>query len=635
MVLSRAGGHAALGTVAVVSSASTASSSSLVVASHRRNRSSSTQPPSAASSISRTFASLSSAAASSSTSTLAGDRQTRPQLQRASTQHDRSFSSTNVRQASVKDPYATLGVKKDASARDIKGAYYDLAKKYHPDTNKDAGSKERFVEIQAAYDILSDPKKKQAFDQYGTTDGQPGFDPFGGGGGGGGGFGGFGGFGGGPGGGFGSFGGGGAGGASASDIFEGLFGSAFGGGAGGAGRRQGGAGFAGETRGEDLEVGVTISFEEACRGASRSVVTTPVERCSPCSGQGLKPGARKSTCGMCGGSGTRTFVIQGGFQMASTCPNCGGSGETVDAKDQCTSCDGVGRVRGKRTVDVKIPAGVDDGAKVRVDAAGDVPLQGSGRPGALYVRISVRPSKIWRRQGANLYFPAALPVHTAILGGRVRVPTLNGDVELRVPAGTQAGEEMLLRGRGVPNLLRRGDKGDLLVQFEVQVPRNLTKRQRELLQAYADDVEGRVPKAPQEAPRTASDAPAAPEQPPRTASDASAAPEQPLDDKSQTAGLRRYRAFADAGQEAARADEQAASTKSALARGSEAGTHRAAQSPHSSPQVRPAESASGSGASHGPHVRIRSERKTEEQRDDAESSQSGPLRRAWRWFTKG
>ncbi|CEH17747.1 related to mdj1-heat shock protein [Ceraceosorus bombacis] len=324
---------------------------------------------------------------------------------------------------------------------------------------------------------------------------------------------------------------------------------------------------------------------------------------------------------MCGGSGTRTFVIQGGFQMASTCPNCGGSGETVDAKDQCTSCDGVGRVRGKRTVDVKIPAGVDDGAKVRVDAAGDVPLQGAGRPGALYVRISVRPSKIWRRQGANLYFPAALPVHTAILGGRVRVPTLNGDVELRVPAGTQAGEEMLLRGRGVPNLLRRGDKGDLLVQFEVQVPRNLTKRQRELLQAYADDVEGRVPKAPQE--------------PPRTASDASAAREQPLDDKSQTAGLRRYRAFADAGQEAARADEQAASTKSSLARGSEGGTHRAAQSPHSSPQARPAESASGIGASHGPHVRNRSERKTEEQHDDTDSSQGGPLRRAWRWFTKG
>lgn len=204
---------------------------------------------------------------------------------------------------------------------------------------------------------------------------------------------------------------------------------------------------------------------------SRTVATTPVERCQPCSGGGLKAGAQKSTCGVCGGSGTRTFVIQGGFQMASTCPACGGSGTAVRKEDQCPSCEGVGRVRGRRNVEVKIPAGVDDGAQVRVDAAGDVPLQGAGKPGALYVRISVKPSKIWRRQGSNLYFPAALPVHTAMLGGRVRVPTLDGDVELRVPAGTQVGDEMLLRGRGVPNVMRKGDKGDLLVQFDVQIPR--------------------------------------------------------------------------------------------------------------------------------------------------------------------
>lgn len=314
--------------------------------------------------------------------------------------------------------------------------------------------------------MLSDSKKKAAFDQYGTTDGSPGFDPFGGAGGPGG-FGGFGGFG----GGFGGFGGGGAsaGGPSASDIFEGLFGSAFGG-SGGRGRSQT-QGFAGETRGEDLEVNVSISFEEACRGASRSIVTNPVERCQPCSGGGLKPGARKSSCAACGGTGARTFVIQGGYQMNTTCPACGGSGLSVKQEDQCTSCEGVGRVRGRRTVQVNIPAGVDDGAKVRVDGAGDVPLQGAGRPGALYVRVNVQPSKTWRRQGANLYFPAALPVHTAILGGRVRVPTLDGDVELRVPAGTQVGDEMLLRGRGVPNLARRSEKGDLLVQFEVQIPR--------------------------------------------------------------------------------------------------------------------------------------------------------------------
>lgn len=376
-------------------------------------------------------------------------------------QSKRLFSSSaRVSASSVKDPYATLGVKRDASNKDIKSAYYGLAKKFHPDTSKEKGAKERFVEIQSAYDILSDEKKKAAFDQYGTTDGSPGFDPFGGAGGGSpfGGFGGGGGF-----GGFQSFGGGG----NAQDIFEGLFG-AFGGG----GRTRGGqAGFAGEARGEDLDTSVTISFEEACRGTTRSVTIAPVERCSTCTGNGMKHGAKKRTCGVCNGTGTRTFVIQNGFQMASTCPACGGAGQSVAQGDECGTCEGVGRVRSRKTVEVKIPPGVDDGAKIRMDGAGDVPLQGSGPPGSLYVRIGVRPSKTWRRQGTNLYYPATVPFHTAILGGKVRVPTLDGDVDVRVPAGTQVGDEMLLRGRGVTSLLRRGDKGDLLVQFEVTIPR--------------------------------------------------------------------------------------------------------------------------------------------------------------------
>lgn len=185
----------------------------------------------------------------------------------------------------------------------------------------------------------------------------------------------------------------------------------------------------------------------------------------------MKKGAKKSTCGVCNGTGTRTFVIQSGFQMASTCPACGGAGTTVAPRDSCGDCDGLGRVKGRKTVDLKIPAGVDDGFKLRLDGAGDVPLSGSGSPGALYVRISVGPSRIWRRQGTNLYYPASIPFHTAVLGGKVRVPTLDGEVEIRVPSGTQVGEEMLLRGRGVPHLNRRGEKGDLMVQFQVNMPR--------------------------------------------------------------------------------------------------------------------------------------------------------------------
>lgn len=397
----------------------------------------------------------------------------------------RAFSSSSAHSASAKDPYSVLGVKKDANVKDIKKAYYGLAKKYHPDTNKEKGSKERFVEIQNAYDLLSDEKKRAAYDQYGTTDGQPGFDPFGGGGSspfGAGGFGGFQDF-----GGFSNAG-------NAGSIFESLFG-AFGGG-GRPGQRGGpgfgGAGFAGEARGEDLETTINLTFEEACKGTKRKVVINPIERCGTCTGSGLKPGAKKSTCGTCNGTGTRTFVIQSGFQMATTCPSCGGAGSTVAPGDNCNTCDGIGRVRGRKEVEIDLPAGVDDGFRIRKDGFGDVPLSGAGTPGSLYVRINVAPSRIWRRQGSTLFFPATIPFHTAVLGGKVRVPTLDGPVEVRVPAGTQVGEEMILPGRGVPSPTRRGQKGDLMVQFEVSMPRSLTKRQREILQQYADEVEGRA-----------------------------------------------------------------------------------------------------------------------------------------------
>ena len=360
----------------------------------------------------------------------------------------RGFHSSAAHCAAQKDPYATLGVKRDASAKDIKNAYYQLAKKYHPDTSKEPGAKERFVELQSAYDILSDEQKRASYDQFGSADGPGGFDPFGGAAGAS------------P---FGGFSPG-----SAESIFESLFGGAFG------GARGARAGFTAETRGEDIDASVNISFEEACKGTSRTVTIHPIENCGTCSGSGLKANAKRSTCHVCRGTGTRTFVIQGGFQMASTCPACNGTGSSIASGDECTSCSGAGRVKSSRTISVNIPAGVDDGYRIRQDGAGDVPLMGTGPAGSLFVRINVAPSRIWRRQGTNLFYPATIPFYTAVLGGRVRVPTLDGEVDVRVPAGTQVGDEMVLRGRGVPRLGSRKNydvNGDLMVQFDITIPR--------------------------------------------------------------------------------------------------------------------------------------------------------------------
>lgn len=387
----------------------------------------------------------------------------------------RFFSASSAAHATAqKNPYETLGVKRDASQKDIKMAYYQLAKKYHPDTNKGEQAKERFVEIQAAYDLLSDEKRRAAFDQFGTTDENAGFNPFGAGAAGGSPFG---------------FGGGFDG--SAESIFESLFGGAFGG-------RGARGGFGGPIRGEDLETSVNISFEEAAKGTVRNVTINPIEACGTCSGSGLKGGAQRSTCKMCHGTGTRTFVIQGGFQMASTCPACSGTGSTIAPSDECGSCHGAGRIKARRTIALNIPAGVDDGIRIRQDGAGDAPLTGDGLRGSLFVRVNVAPSRIWRRQGSNLYYPAQIPFYTAILGGRLRVPTLDGDVDVRVPPGTQVGEEMVLRGRGIPRLGSRKNYetlGDLIVQFDVTIPRSLTKRQRELLQQFVEEYEAPKGKA--------------------------------------------------------------------------------------------------------------------------------------------
>nr|GAT49714.1 predicted protein [Mycena chlorophos] len=367
-----------------------------------------------------------------------------------------------------KNPYDVLGVAQDASAAQIKKAYFALARKHHPDTSTDKGAQEKFVEIQAAYDILKDEEKRKAYDQFGPTSQEPGFDPNAFSGFAGGNFSGFQNFG-------GSFGRG-----DAADLFSQLFQ-----GLGGNTR----SGFQ-TSRGSDLEASVRISFLEACKGTSRKINITPVVDCAPCSGNGLKPGAKRSTCTTCKGSGTRTFVIDSGFQMASTCNTCGGSGSTVPPSSECSHCGGVGKVRSKSTVQVEIMPGVEDGVTLRIPRRGDAPISGKGKPGDLLVRIHVTASKDFTRQGTNLYHKTRIPMHTALLGGKVRVPTLDGDVDVRLPGGTQQDEEMVLKGRGVPSP-HGGGVGDLFVSFSVQLPRSLTARQRELIQQYADDVEGR------------------------------------------------------------------------------------------------------------------------------------------------
>ncbi|KAJ2725979.1 mdj1 protein precursor [Coemansia sp. Benny D115] len=361
------------------------------------------------------------------------------------------------------DFYDTLGVKRDASQSEIKKAYYQLAKKYHPDANKAADAKDKFIKIQEAYDTLSDENKRRSYDQFGTAD------PSGGMGGGPEGFGGFG---------------------NMEDILSQMFGGAFGGAQGrraGPGRGSGGGGFM--SVGEDIEAVATISFMEAVNGVRKNVVVTPVVRCEPCDGSGAKKGAKRNTCPTCRGTGQATFTM-GGFHVQQSCPQCNGEGSTVSAKDQCSSCGGKGRVRERRTETVDIPAGCDSGMSIRVSGMGDAPLEGNGPRGDLFVRIRVMPSSIFRRKGADVYTTADVPFTTAILGGSVRVPTVDGDVEVRVKPGTQPGDELRLRSKGIPKV-NTSSRGDQYLTMRVNLPKKLTDRQKEIIEEFAAITEGR------------------------------------------------------------------------------------------------------------------------------------------------
>jgi molecular chaperone DnaJ len=361
-----------------------------------------------------------------------------------------------------KDYYAVLGVPKNADATAIKKAYRKLAQRYHPDANPgDASAEERFKEVSAAYDVLSDAEKRASYDRVREM-GAAGF-----------GVGGPGGPGGYPGGGF-----GGPGGAQVMDL-EDLLSGVF----GGASRARTGRPRA--TRGADLETEVRLSFDDAMAGVTLPVTLSGPAPCQTCKGSGAAPGTQPVVCPECGGAGQLT-VNQGFFQMAQTCPHCHGSGRVVETP--CPTCHGSGVERRTRTIQVKIPAGVKDGARIKVAGKGE-PGGPGGTAGDLYVRVRVDQHTTFGRSGDDLTLTLPVTYPEAALGAHVQVPTLNGPVTLKVPAGTPSGKTFRVRGKGAPRK-GGGHHGDLLVTVQVDVPEKLSRDEKRLLEELRDAGDG-------------------------------------------------------------------------------------------------------------------------------------------------
>lgn len=360
-----------------------------------------------------------------------------------------------------RDYYEVLGVDKNASAADIKKAYKKMARKYHPDLNRDdpKTAEEKFKEVNEAYDVLKDPQKKAQYDQFGHDAFANGM--------GGGGAGGF--------GGFGGFGQGGFGGEGFGDIFDMFFG-----GGGGRGRRQNGP-----ERGADLRYDLEISFEEAAFGKEAELEIPRTEECDTCHGSGAAAGSSPETCPDCHGSGMQQVVQNtpfGRMAQQTTCRHCHGTGKIV--KNPCSDCHGTGRKKVRRKVKVKIPKGVDQGSRVRVTGGGEAGIRG-GERGDLYVYIFVRPHKIFQREGSDVIVEVPISFVQAALGDKIQVPTLDGPVEVKVPAGIQSGKVLRLKGKGVPHL-RDSARGDEHVIIKVLTPQNLNQRQKELLKEFGE-----------------------------------------------------------------------------------------------------------------------------------------------------
>ena len=339
----------------------------------------------------------------------------------------------------MSDPYEILGVSRDASSEEIKQVYRRLARQHHPDTSDDPGAEERFKDITRAYEVLSDPQKRQHYDMFGDDRGGAG--------------------------GFGGFG----------DISD-LFSSFFGGGVSGGGR--------GPDRGADVVAEVEVTLEDALLGVEREVDVRTLSECPDCDGTGAAPGTFPTRCSACGGSGEIRQLrrtVFGNVMTAATCGQCHGSGEEISTP--CPRCRGAGRIEMTESLTLSIPPGVDDGAQLRVTGRGEAGVRG-GRSGDLYVLIRVTPHETFRRAGDDLGCEVALPMTTAALGGEIYIPTLEGPEVMEIRPGTQSGAVLTLRGKGMPRLRGRG-RGDLIALLRVETPVGLDAEQEEVLRSFA------------------------------------------------------------------------------------------------------------------------------------------------------
>ncbi|MCL4233871.1 MAG: molecular chaperone DnaJ [Deltaproteobacteria bacterium] len=354
----------------------------------------------------------------------------------------------------TRDYYEILGVSRDASAAQIKKAYRELAVKYHPDRNQgDAEAETRFKEASEAYQVLSDDEKRRTYDRFGHDGlrgtGYQGFHDF-------------------------------------NDIFSSMgsiFEDIFGGMGGGFRSRRDGPG-----RGDDLRFDLEIPFEEAAFGAEKRLDVQKSASCMHCHGSGAAPGSSPVACPLCHGQG-QVRRSQGFFSISTTCPNCGGFGRII--KEPCAECQGKGRVLEKTQVSVRIPAGVEDGMRLRVSGKGEDGTRG-GPPGDLYVFIHVKAHEFFKRHEDAVVIEIPVAVHEAAIGTQIQVPTLDGDVALAIPAGTQHDDILKIRGKGIPHLRGYG-RGDQLCIIKVRVPKKLTKRQRELLEEFGKIESGKKP----------------------------------------------------------------------------------------------------------------------------------------------
>ena len=356
-----------------------------------------------------------------------------------------------------RDYYEVLGVQRTANEQDLKSAFRKSAMQFHPDRNPgDKAAEVKFKELNEAYEVLKDQQKRAAYDQFGHA-------AFEGGRGGQGGPGGFG-----P-----DFA------SSMSDIFDDLFGEFMGGRRGPGGGRGQGRGI-GRERGADLRSQLEVSLVEAYTGKQAQIRVPTSVACEKCTGTGAKPGTKPSTCPTCAGQG-KVRASQGFFTIERVCPSCHGRGEFIE--DACTGCDGAGRVNKERTLQVSIPPGVEDGTRIRLAGEGEAGVRG-GPTGDLYIFLAIKPHEFFQRDGADIFCRVPISMTTAALGGTIEVPTLDGArVKMPVPTGTESGKQFRLKGKGMP-VLRSKVQGDMYIQVEVETPKNLTRRQRELLEEF-------------------------------------------------------------------------------------------------------------------------------------------------------